>query len=291
MTSSPRARRVKIVCTLGPATSTAQQVETLVRAGMDVARLNLSHGSHEGHRQLCTYVRDAERATGRLVAVLADLQGPRIRLGVFRDGGAWLATGDDFVISTEAVLGSAARASTTYAQLACDVVAGDVILVDDGMVRLEVVTTNGREIRCRVVEGGLVADHKGVNLPGMHITAPAVTTKDVADLRFAARGRRRLGSAVVRSQRVGHRCRAAVMNEVGRSVPRSREAREAGSGRAARRGGRRLQRVARRPRGPRGRAPTPTGTSRAEEVDPGCARAIEASRGGDADAGVDDHAP
>jgi pyruvate kinase len=219
MTSSTPARRVKMVCTLGPATSTAQQVETLVRAGMDVARLNLSHGTHEGHRQLCTYVRDAERATGRLVAVLADLQGPRIRLGVFRDGGAQLETGDDFVISTEPVIGSAERASTTYAQLARDVDAGDVILIDDGMVRLDVVTTDGREIRCRVVEGGLVADHKGLNLPGVHITAPALTTKDIVDLRFALDvGADLVALSFVRTPADIDPVRA-VMNEVGRSVP------------------------------------------------------------------------
>jgi pyruvate kinase len=208
-----------MVCTLGPATSTAQQVETLVRAGMDVARLNLSHGTHAGHRQLCTYVRDAERATGRLVAILADLQGPRIRFGVFRDGGARLATGDGFVISAEPVVGSAERASTTYAQLACDVVAGDVILVDDGMLRLDVVTTDGHEIRCRVVEGGLVADHKGLNLPGVHITAPALTTKDIVDLRFALD----VGADLVALSFVRTAADVdpvlAVMNEVGRSVP------------------------------------------------------------------------
>jgi pyruvate kinase len=219
MTSSGHARRVKLVCTLGPATSTPQQVETLVRAGMDVARLNLSHGTHEAHRQLCTYVRNAERATGRVVAVLADLQGPRIRLGVFRDGSARLATGDDFIISAEPVIGSAERASTTYSQLACDVVAGDMILVDDGMVRLDVVTTDGREIRCRVVEGGLVADHKGVNLPGVHISAPAVTAKDAVDLRFALDvGADLVALSFVRSASDIDPLRA-IMSDVGRSVP------------------------------------------------------------------------
>jgi pyruvate kinase len=208
-----------MVCTVGPATSTPQQVETLVRAGMDVARLNLSHGTHEGHRRLCAYVRDAERATGRPVAILADLQGPRVRLGVFRDGSARLATGDEFIISTEPVIGSAERASTTYPQLACDVAAGDAILVDDGMVRLEVVSTDGREIRCRVVEGGLVADHKGVNLPGVHISAPAVTAKDVVDLRFALDvGADLVALSFVRGPSDIDPVRA-IMNDVGRSVP------------------------------------------------------------------------
>ncbi len=208
-----------MVCTLGPATSTPQQVETLVRAGMNVARLNLSHGTHEEHRRLCTYVRDAERATGCLVAVLADLQGPRIRLGVFRDGSARLAAGDDFIVSTEPVIGSAERASTTDAQLACDVVAGDAILVDDGLVRLDVVSTDGREIRCRVVEGGLVGDYKGLNLPGVHISAPAVTPKDAVDLRFALDvGADLIALSFVRGPSDIDPVRA-IMNDVGRSAP------------------------------------------------------------------------
>jgi pyruvate kinase len=161
------------------------QVEALVRAGMDVARLNLSHGTHEGHRQLCAHVRRAAREVGLVVGVLADLQGPRVRLGAFRDGGAELVTGADFVVSTEPVLGSAERASTTYSLLAREVAVGDKILANDGMVRLEVLDSDGKEIRCRVVQGGFVGDHKGLNLPGVAISAPAVTPKDVDDLRFA----------------------------------------------------------------------------------------------------------
>lgn len=219
MTSFADARRVKIVCTLGPATATAPQVAALVRAGMDVARLNLSYGTHEGHRQLCAYVRNAERTTGRLVAVLADLQGPKIRFGVFQDGSVRLATGDDFVISADPVIGSAERASTTYAQLARDVVPGDVMLVDDGLVRLDVVTTDEHEIRCCVVQGGLLADHKGLNLPGVHITAPPVTTKDIVDLRFALDlGVDMVAQSFIRDASDIDPVRA-VMNDVGRSVP------------------------------------------------------------------------
>lgn len=173
------------MCTLGPATSSLEQVEALVRAGMDVARLNFSHGTHEGHRELCSLVRNAADAAGRAVGVLADLQGPRIRWGPFRDGSAQLATGDDFVILTEPVLGSSERASTTYASLASEVGVGDEILADEGMVRLRVVAASGAEIRCHVVQGGLVGDHKGMNLPGVNISAPALTAKDVDDLRFA----------------------------------------------------------------------------------------------------------
>lgn len=212
-------RRAKIVCTLGPATSTLGQVEALVRAGMDVARLNLSHGTHEGHRQLCAHVRNAALAAGVVVGVLADLQGPRIRLGVFRDGGAELVSGDDFVISTEPVLGSAERASTTSSLLASEVAVGDEILANDGMVRLQVLSSNGGEIRCRVVQGGFVGDHKGLNLPGVAISAPALTPKDVDDLRFALdAGVDLVALSFVRRPSDVEFVRT-VMDDVGRRVP------------------------------------------------------------------------
>jgi pyruvate kinase len=212
-------RRAKIVCTLGPATSSLEQVEALVRAGMDVARLNLSHGTHEGHRELCSLVRRAADAAGRSVGVLADLQGPRIRLGAFLDGSAQLATGDEFVISTEPVLGSSERASTTYASLADEVRAGDEILADDGMVGLRVVAVSGREIRCHVVQGGLVGDRKGLNLPGVRISAPALTAKDVEDLQFAlAIGVDLVALSFVRRPSDVDAVRA-IMEKAGTSVP------------------------------------------------------------------------
>ena len=215
----PSGRRAKIVCTLGPATSTLGQVEALVRAGMDVARLNLSHGTHEDHRQLCVNVRSAASAAGRVVGVLADLQGPRIRLGVFEDGGTQLVTGHRFVLSTEPVLGSAERASTSYALLAREVGVGDEILADDGMVRLEVLGSNGTEIRCRVVQGGFIGDHKGLNLPGVDISAPAVTPKDVDDLRFVLdMGVDLVALSFVRRPSDVKLART-IMDEVGRRVP------------------------------------------------------------------------
>ncbi|MGD9997838.1 MAG: pyruvate kinase [Ilumatobacteraceae bacterium] len=212
-------RRAKIVCTLGPATSSLQQVEALVRAGMDVARLNFSHGTHDGHRHLCSLVRTAAAAADRSVGVLADLQGPRIRFGSFRDGAAQLATGADFVISTEPVLGSSERASTTYAALARDVGVGDEILADDGRVRLQVVSASDDEIGCRIVQGGLVGDHKGLNLPGVNISAPALTPKDIDDLRFAlAIGVDLVALSFVRRASDAEPVRA-VMDGVGRRVP------------------------------------------------------------------------
>ncbi|MEO8698255.1 MAG: pyruvate kinase [Acidimicrobiales bacterium] len=218
-TNRAPGRRAKIVCTLGPATSTLKQITALVRAGMDVARLNFSHGTHEEHRQLCGHVRSASRGAGRVVGVLADLQGPRIRLGAFENGGTQLVTGHRFVLSTELFLGSSERASTTYALLAREVGVGDEILANDGMVRLEVLGTNGTEIRCRVVQGGFIGDHKGLNMPGVDLSAPAVTPKDVDDLRFALdMGVDLVALSFVRLPSDVELARA-VMDMVGRRVP------------------------------------------------------------------------
>ena len=177
--------RAKIVCTLGPATRTPPVVRALVEAGMDVARLNFSHGDHADHAALYRLVREASDASGRAVGILADLQGPKIRLGTFAGGAAVLETGREFAITTVPCEGTAQRASTTYDGLARDVKPGDAVLIDDGLVRLEVIATDGREVRLRVIEGGPVSDHKGINLPGVRVSAPPLTPKDLEDLRFA----------------------------------------------------------------------------------------------------------
>ncbi|HUP74000.1 MAG TPA: pyruvate kinase [Acidimicrobiales bacterium] len=218
-TARTPGRRAKIVCTLGPATSTAEQVEAMVRAGMDVARLNLSHGTHEEHRQLCAHIRKAADAVGRVVGVLADLQGPRIRLGVFEGGVAHLVTGDRFILTTEPVVGSAERASMDYALLAHEVGIGDEILANDGRVRLEVLGSNGSDIRCLVVQGGFVGDRKGLNLPGVDISAPALTAKDADDLRFMLDiGVDLVALSFVRRPSDVELPRA-IMDDVGRRVP------------------------------------------------------------------------
>ena len=152
---------------------------------MDVARLNFSHGSHEQHGETYAHVRRASDSAGRAVAVLADLQGPKIRLGEFSGGSVSLASGAEFVITTEPVLGDARHASTTYEALPRDARPGDTLLLDDGNVRLEVLANDARSVRCRVVEGGPLSNHKGINLPGVRVSAPSLTPKDVADLRFA----------------------------------------------------------------------------------------------------------
>ena len=180
-------RRAKIVCTIGPATAGPVQLRTLVEAGMDVARLNLSHGSYADHEQVYLDVRRASDETGRGVAVLVDLQGPKIRLGRFASGPVTLSAGDGLVITTEDVPGDAHEVSTTYAGLPGDVSAGDSVLVDDGKVVLEVVGVDGPRVRTKVVEGGKLSDHKGLNLPGVAVSVPALTEKDEADLRWALR--------------------------------------------------------------------------------------------------------
>ena len=179
------SRRAKIVCTLGPATSSAEQIARLVDAGMDVARLNLSHGSHADHQLAYERVRAASIASGRGVGILADLQGPKIRLGTFPGGPVRLNQGDEFTITTEDVPGDRTQASTTYQGLSGDVWPGNRILIDDGRVLLEVTGVGGPRVRTRVLAGGTISDHKGINLPGVGVSAPALTPKDEADLRWA----------------------------------------------------------------------------------------------------------
>jgi pyruvate kinase len=178
-------RRAKIVCTVGPATATEERLTALVEAGMDVARLNFSHGERSEHARVYDLVRRASDRVGRAVAVLADLQGPKIRLGRFAAGPVLWRTGERVTITTEDVLGTADRVSTTYQRLADDVVPGDRLLVDDGNVGLIVVSVRGRDVLCEVTEGGTVSDHKGLSLPGVAVSVPALSDKDSADLRFA----------------------------------------------------------------------------------------------------------
>jgi pyruvate kinase len=179
------SRRAKIVCTLGPATSSAEQITALVESGMDVARLNFSHGAHADHETAYRLVRQASDKTGRAVAVLADLQGPKIRLGRFADGPHLWATGSRVCITVEDVEGTADRVSTTYKDLANDVRVGDRLLVDDGKVALSVVAVEGPDVFCLVVEGGEVSNNKGLSLPGVAVSVPPLSQKDIEDLRFA----------------------------------------------------------------------------------------------------------
>jgi pyruvate kinase len=180
-------RRAKIVCTLGPATSSPERIRGLVDAGMDVARLNFSHGDHADHENVYKLVRQAAEAAGRPVAVLADLQGPKIRLGRFVDGPHEWRTGDTVVITSDEVEGTAERVSCTYRKLPAEVHPGDRLLIDDGKVAVEVTEVTGTDIRVLVVEGGQVSNNKGVSLPNVAVSVPAMSDKDSADLRFALR--------------------------------------------------------------------------------------------------------
>ena len=179
------SRRTKIVCTMGPSTADPGQVAALVDAGMDVARLNMSHGSHDAHLAYYQAVSAASDGSGRSVGVLIDLQGPKIRLGRFESGPVTLVAGQQFTITCEDVPGSSVEASTTYPGLAADVGPGTAILVDDGKVVLEVTGTAGPRVHTRVVVGGSVSDHKGLNFPGTRIGVPSLTDKDATDLRWA----------------------------------------------------------------------------------------------------------
>ena len=178
-------RRAKIVCTLGPATSSEEQLRALVAAGMDVARLNLSHGTYADHEAVYTLIRKASDESKRGVAVLVDLQGPKIRVGTFASGPVRLENGAEFTITTEDVPGDAHEVSTTYAGLPGDVSPGDRLLIDDGKVALECVRVEGSRVVTRVVEGGMVSNNKGINLPGVAVSVPALSEKDIEDLRWA----------------------------------------------------------------------------------------------------------
>lgn len=176
-------RRAKLVATLGPATDGLEL--QLVRAGLDVARLNFSHGTAAEHARRCAAVREAARVTGRSVAVMQDLQGPKIRVGTLAHGGpVQLQAGNQLVITRHDVIGTAERICCTYQHLAHDVVAGDRILLDDGRIRLKVLSTFDGEVTAHIEEGGPLGEHKGINLPGVAVSSPAITDKDRVDLAF-----------------------------------------------------------------------------------------------------------
>ncbi len=177
-------RRAKIVATLGPATSSYENIRAIVDAGVDVARMNLSHGSHAVHEEVYENVRRAADAAGRAVAVLVDLQGPKIRLGTFEGGPYELAVGDEFRITIEDIVGDKGISSTTYKGLPDDVKPGDPLLIDDGKVTLRVTATDGTVVTTTVEVPGAVSNNKGINLPGVAVNVPALSEKDEADLRW-----------------------------------------------------------------------------------------------------------
>ncbi len=181
-------RRAKIVCTLGPATDTPERIGELIDAGMDVARLNFSHGSYDNHLKSLQAVRSEAARRNRAVACLLDLQGPKIRVGKFEDGQVELRAGDEFRITTDtSVTGNRHVVATSHANLTTDVHVGDPILLDDGYLSLAVTDVGDREIKTVVVCGGVLKDNKGINLPNVAVSAPALTEKDRQDLAFGVR--------------------------------------------------------------------------------------------------------
>jgi pyruvate kinase len=171
-------RRTKIVCTVGPATESAEMLRKLIEAGTDVFRLNFSHGTVSGHQSIIRRIRDVAEETGKPVAILQDLPGPKIRLGVFKDGPVELHAGDRFRLTTEDVPGDHESASVSYSKLPAEVRPGQSILLADGSVELEVESVTSGEIVCRVVLGGLITSHKGVNAVGGTLSLPAFTERD-----------------------------------------------------------------------------------------------------------------
>jgi len=175
--------RTKIVCTLGPASSTPEVIHDLVRAGMDVARINMSHGTQDGHREVIRLVREAASRAGRPVAVLADLQGPKIRVGKLLVP-VELVPGEEIVFAPEGTQ-TGSELPTTYIHLAQDVRPGDPVLLDDGLLEIEAVASEGDRARFRVIRGGLLRSNKGINIPSGDLSTPSLTDKDLLDLEFA----------------------------------------------------------------------------------------------------------
>ncbi len=183
--SSDTRRRAKIVATLGPACETRSAVDRLVEVGVDVFRLNFSHGTPEGHERALKLAREAAEEAGQPVAVMQDLQGPRLRTGPLKDpSGVELEEGDELTIIPGGFEGSAEAVSTTYQELPRDVSPGQPILLGDGMIELEVDNIADREVRCRVRFGGVLGEHEGMNLPGLTLSITSPTEKDLEDLQF-----------------------------------------------------------------------------------------------------------
>jgi pyruvate kinase len=177
-------RKVKIVCTLGPATAGVPRLVELIKAGMDVARLNFSHGDYDTHRKAYDEVRAAARQVGRPITLFADLCGPKIRVGRMSNGQVSLEKGKNICLTTTEVLGTSERVSHTYLPLARDAKPGDPILLDDGLLQLQVESIKGDDVICRVIDGGMLKDKKGMNLPGSALSVPALTEKDKKDIVF-----------------------------------------------------------------------------------------------------------
>lgn len=212
-------RRAKIVATLGPASGSREMVQALVEAGIDVARLNASHDTHKEHEAVYRNIRSAAAATGRPVAVLLDLQGPKIRLETFKNGSVVLAHGDKFTITVEDVEGDETICGCTFKGIPADCNVGDTLLIDDGRIELKVTEVDGPRVHTVVEVGGPVSDHKGINLPGVAVSVPALSEKDKTDIRWALKlGVDMIALSFVRSPEDAEEVRE-IMREEGREIP------------------------------------------------------------------------
>jgi pyruvate kinase len=212
-------RRAKIVATFGPATAEYEKALAVIEAGVDVARMNLSHGSYGDHEGVFKTIRAAAEATGKSVGILVDLQGPKIRLGKFAKGKELLNVGDTFTITTADIEGSAEICSTTYRGLPADVNVGDRLLIDDGRIGLRATAVDATSVTCVVEIGGYVSNNKGINLPGVAVNVPAMSEKDEADLRWALNlGADMIALSFVRNAKDIIRVHE-IMAEVGRFLP------------------------------------------------------------------------
>jgi pyruvate kinase len=177
--------KTKIICTIGPASESQQVMEQMLLAGMNVARLNFSHGDFESHKRVIDTLRSASRATGRRVAVMADLSGPKMRIGKLKEEPVELKAGDVFTLTTEEIVGDVTRASVSFSHLPQAVKTGDALYLNDGFIQLEVTRVQGKDVHCKVVVGGELRSRKGLNLPGIDLGISAFTERDRECLRFA----------------------------------------------------------------------------------------------------------
>ena len=180
-------RKTKIICTLGPSTDKEGVLETLIQEGMDVARFNFSHGSHREQKERLIKLQEIRERLGRPVAALLDTKGPEIRIRTFKEGKVELVEGQEFTLTSEDIEGTNEKVSVTYEDLYKDLKPGDSVLIDDGLIGLEVVSIEGKEIHCVVKNGGMVSDRKGVNLPGVDVNMPFISPKDKEDILFGIR--------------------------------------------------------------------------------------------------------
>ncbi len=177
-------RKTKIVCTMGPAISDLAMMRSMIRAGMDVARLNFSHGTHEDHKKVIDMVREASRLEGKIVGIMLDIKGPKIRTGMIENDEVELIDGESIILTTDQVLGKKERISISYEGLPEDVRVGSIIRIDDGLIGLRVTAIQGNDIHCVITNGGTLKNRKGINAPGVKLRLPGVTEKDVEDILF-----------------------------------------------------------------------------------------------------------